>query len=122
MNRRLHIWAGNQSSAPQPWLAPSHMLIGHGACQPPKNMVEASDETVNMLTYSASMNIANFSEEYSVWKPATSSPSASGKSNGARLVSPTIEIRYITNDGSSKNTYQTRSCAATICDVDMVPA
>ncbi|CNN40070.1 Uncharacterised protein [Mycobacterium tuberculosis] len=46
-----------------------------------------------MFTYSASMNIANFSDEYSVWKPATSSPSASGKSNGARLVSPTIEIR-----------------------------
>ena len=53
----------------------------------------ASDETVIMLTYSASMNMANFSDEYSVWNPATSSPSASGKSNGARLVSPTMEIR-----------------------------
>ncbi|CFS31940.1 Uncharacterised protein [Mycobacterium tuberculosis] len=39
------------------------------------------------------MNIANFNDEYSVWNPATSSPSASGKSNGARLVSPTIEMR-----------------------------
>ena len=53
----------------------------------------ASAETVIMLTYSASMNIANFSDEYSVWNPPTSSPSASGKSNGARLVSPTIEMR-----------------------------
>ena len=26
------------------------------------------------------------------------------------------------NDGSSRNTYQTRSWAATISDVDMVPA
>ena len=50
----------------------------------------ASAETVTMLTYSASMNIANLIDEYSVWKPPTSSPSASGMSNGARLVSPTI--------------------------------
>jgi len=27
-----------------------------------------------MLTYSARKNSANFSEEYSVWKPPTSSP------------------------------------------------
>ena len=53
----------------------------------------ASAETVTMLTYSARKNRANFSEEYSVWKPPTSSPSASARSNGARLVSPTIEIR-----------------------------
>ena len=53
----------------------------------------ASADTVTMLMYSASMNIANFSDEYSVWKPPTSSPSASGRSNGARLVSPTIESR-----------------------------
>lgn len=52
----------------------------------------ASAETVTMLTYSASMNIANFSDEYSVWKPPTSSPSASGRSNGARFVSPTMDV------------------------------
>ncbi len=75
----------------QPWLAPSQKVeIGQGARQPPRNSVEATAETVTMLTYSASMNIANFSEEYSVLKPPTSSPSASGRSNGARLVSPTI--------------------------------
>jgi hypothetical protein len=34
----------------------------------------------------------NMTEEYSVWKPPTSSDSASGRSNGARLVSPTTEI------------------------------
>ena len=42
-----------------------------------------------MLMYSARKNSANFSDEYSVWKPPTSSLSASGRSNGARLVSPT---------------------------------
>ena len=112
----------NHSSGHQPVLAPSHMLIGHGACQPPRNIVVASAETVVMLTYSASMNIANFSDEYSVWKPPTSSPSASGKSNGARLVSPTIEVTYTRNDGSSRNTNQVPSWAATMPEVDMVPA
>ena len=32
-----------------------------------------------MLTYSARKNSANFSDEYSVWKPPTSSPSASAQ-------------------------------------------
>ncbi len=53
----------------------------------------ASAETVTMLMYSARKNSANFIEEYSVWKPPTSSDSASGRSNGARLVSPTMAIR-----------------------------
>src|SRR3984957_14232082 len=88
MNRKVHILAVNQSTGHQPWLAPSHMFSGHGACQPPKNMVEASDETVNMLTYSASMNIANFSEEYSVWNPATSSPPPPGEPEDARAAGP----------------------------------
>ena len=46
-----------------------------------------------MLTYSARKNSANFSDEYSVWNPPTSSDSASARSNGARLVSPTIRDR-----------------------------
>ena len=98
------------------------MLIGHGARQPPRKRVLASAETVAMFTYSASMNMANFSDEYSVWKPPTSSPSASGRSKGARLVSPTIEVTYTTNDGSSRNTNQVLRWASTMPDVDMVPA
>ena len=66
--------------------------IGHGACQPPRNSVVASAETVTMLMYSARKNIANLNDEYSVWNPPTISDSASARSNGARLVSPTIEI------------------------------
>src|ERR687894_1610308 len=87
----------NHSIGHQPVLAPSQIEIGHGARQPPRNSVAASAETVTMLMYSARKKSANFSEEYSVWKPPTSSPSASGRSNGARLVSPTLEMRYITN-------------------------
>src|SRR6476661_3146013 len=122
MNRKPQSFIVNHSSGHQPVLAPSHMLMGHGACQPPRNIVVASADTVVMLTYSASMNIANFSDEYSVWKPPTSSPSASGRSKGARLVSPTIEVRYTRNDGSRMNTNQVPACAATIPEVDMVPA
>ena len=43
--------------------------------------------TVTMLAYSAMKNDANFMLLYSVWNPATSSFSASGRSNGTRLVS-----------------------------------
>src|SRR6476620_970873 len=121
-NRNSHTFAVNHSSGHQPVLAPSRMLIGHRACQPPRNIVVASAETVVMLTYSASMNIANFRDEYSVWKPPTSSPSTSGRSKGARLGSPTIEVRYTRNDGSRMNTNQVPACAATIPEVDMVPA
>ena len=83
----------NQSIGHQPEFAPCHSDSGNGARQPPRNSVVASAETVTMLMYSARKNSANFIEEYSVWKPPTSSDSASGRSNGARLVSPTIEIR-----------------------------
>src|SRR3989442_14653228 len=47
----------------------------------------ARHDTVIMLAYSPIKNIANLKLAYSVWKPATSSPSASGKSKGKRLVS-----------------------------------
>ena len=90
--RNTQTLATNHSSGHHPLLAPSHMLNGHGACQPPRNSVVARADTVVMLTYSASMKIAKPSDEYSVWKPPTSSPSASGRSNGALLVSPTIDV------------------------------
>src|ERR1700751_1213528 len=112
----------NQSTGHQPLLAPAHMFSGHGACQPPRNNVAASADTVVIFMYSARKNNAKFRDEYSVWKPATNSPSASGRSNGARFVSPTMDTRYVQNDGSSRKTNQTRFWAVTICDVDIVPA
>src|SRR6202046_314063 len=54
----------NHSSGHQLVLAPDHTEIGHGACQPPRNKVMASAETVITLQYSASWVIANFSDEY----------------------------------------------------------
>src|SRR5580692_1456467 len=97
----------NQIIGYQPELAPCHSEIGTGARQPPRNKVVASAETVTMLMYSARKNIANLNEEYSVWKPPTSSDSASARSNGARLVSPTIAIAYTQKDTNSGDvTYQ----------------
>src|SRR2546421_9217981 len=100
----------NQSSGHQPRFAPSHSEIGQGARQPPRNSVAASAETVTMLMYSARKNSANFSDEYSVWKPPTSSDSASGWSNGARLVSPTADTKYTTKLGISRIAYQVGGC------------
>src|SRR3974377_1830200 len=41
--------------------------------------------TMNMLVYSARKNRAKRMPEYSVWKPATSSLSASGRAKGGRV-------------------------------------
>ena len=79
-------------------------------------------ETVTMLTYSARKNSANFNDEYSVWNPPTNSDSASGRSNGARLVSPTIAITNTTKLGSNNPTYQPLDCADTMSAVDSDPA
>src|SRR5438034_169220 len=89
MNRTISSLMVNQSIGHQPLFAPLHNETGQGARQPPKNSVAHSADTVTMLMYSARKNSANLSDEYSVWKPPTSSDSASGRSNGARLVSPT---------------------------------
>ncbi len=61
---------------------------------------------VTMLTYSARKNEAYLRLEYSVPKPATSSDSASGRSNGARLVSPTIAMTKMTKLGARTRKYQ----------------
>lgn len=81
----------------------------------------ATAETVTMFTYSASMNIANLIDEYSVLKPPTRSPSDSGMSKGARLVSPTIVTMYRMKETGSSTMYQRSSCWATISEVDIEP-
>src|ERR1700722_12290799 len=67
-------------------------LTGHSGCQPPRNRMVATQQTVTMLAYSAMKKAANFMLLYSTWKPATSSFSASGRSNGIRLVSAKAAI------------------------------
>src|SRR6266481_10063135 len=68
-------------------------LTGNGESQPPKNRIEQRHDTVIILVYSAMKNMANLKLAYSVWKPATSSDSASGRSKGTRLVSATAATK-----------------------------
>ena len=120
-NRKMNVLIRKASICSQP--LPFRNDSGHGQLPPPRNSVVAMAETVTMLTYSARKNSANFSEVYSVWNPPTSSDSASGRSNGARLVSPTIAITNTTKLGTSSSAYQPpATCAATMSAVDSEPA
>src|ERR1039458_459863 len=69
---------------------PSH--VGKGRIHPPSQSVTAIDDTASMAEYSARKNSDQRKPLYSVWNPATSSDSASGRSKGARLVSATMAI------------------------------
>src|SRR6476659_1329162 len=71
--------------------------LGNGRIHPPNHSVTAIDDTAIMAEYSARKNSDQRKPLYSVWKPAVSSDSASGRSNGARLVSATIAIANTTN-------------------------
>src|ERR1700712_4423909 len=94
-----------------------------GGSEPPQNRAAFSAETTNMFTYSPAKKVANFIDEYSVWNPATSSDSASGRSKGARLVSPTIEITKTTKLGGRSRTFHRRPAwDATMSAVDSEPA
>src|SRR5258708_34219580 len=68
-------------------------VAGKGESQPPKKRIVARQETVIIAVYSAMKNMANLKLAYSVWKPATSSDSASGRSKGARLVSAMADVK-----------------------------
>ncbi len=93
-----------------------------GPAQPPKKRITATAEIVTMWTYSARKNSANFTPEYSVWYPATSSVSASGRSKGARFVSAIPETRKTAKAGSWTRMNQVSCCASTMPRRDRVPA
>src|SRR5215813_13160447 len=92
---------------------------GNGGSQPPRKRIVAIAHMVAIATYSPSMNIMYGVEPYSTMKPATSSDSASTRSNGGRLVSASDETKNTTNIGSSGSQYQPKMpnrvfCASTI--------
>src|SRR5262249_17800568 len=102
-----------------------------GGSQPPRNRIVAMAHMVAIATYSPSMNIMYGVEPYSTMKPATSSDSASTRSNGGRLVSASADTKNTMNIGNSGNQYQLStenhgipirvarpwcSCASTISD------
>src|SRR5437763_2684208 len=79
---------------------------GTGGSQPPMNRIVVIAHMVPIATYSPSMNIMYGVEPYSTMKPATSSDSASTKSNGGRLVSASAETKNTMNIGNSGRQYQ----------------
>src|ERR1700758_5397602 len=81
---------------------------GNGGSQPPRNRIVVMAHMVQTATYSPSMNIMYGVEPYSTMKPATSSDSASIRSNGGRLVSASAETKKITSIGNSGSQYQLR--------------
>src|SRR5256714_15412073 len=92
---------------------------GAGGSQPPRNRMVIIAHMVPIATYSPSMNIMYGVEPYSTMKPATSSDSASTRSNGGRLVSASAETKNTMNIGNSGSQYQPSSpkrvfCASTI--------
>src|SRR3954469_11896056 len=101
--------------------------IGKGGSQPPINRIVVIAHIVAIATYSPSMNIMYGVEPYSTMKPATSSDSASTRSNGGRLVSASAETKNTTNIGKSGSQYQPSrpkrvSCAATMAERLSEPA
>src|SRR5207302_9676934 len=92
---------------------------GNGGSQPPRNRIVHMAHMVAIATYSPSMNIMYGVEPYSTMWPATSSDSASTRSNGGRLVSASAETKDTTNIGRSGSQNQLNrpylpSCASTI--------
>src|SRR4051812_11828078 len=67
MNSISTTLATNHSSGNQPLFAPAqNAVIGHGARQPPRNIVTIADDIDTIATYSESMYSRNLIELYSV--------------------------------------------------------
>ena len=93
----------------------------HGPCQPEKKSVTIRAESVIRLMYSAVWKRPQRMPEYSVWYPATSSCSASGRSNGARLVSAMPARKKITrptNCGAAKGRNSPCRCTMSVSASD----
>src|SRR5215471_21208868 len=100
---------------------------GNGGSQPPRNRIVAIAHMVAIAMYSPRKNNRNGVAEYSTAKPATSSDSASTRSNGGRLVSASAETKNTTNIGNSGSQNQFNaphlpSCASTIAERLSEPA
>ena len=97
-----------------------------GPAGPPKNSVTMIADIVMTFMNSAKKNSAKRMEEYSVWKPPTSSCSASTKSNGGRFSSAVAAIRNTRNGTTPLVTTNHVSTppawAATMRCVESVPA
>src|SRR5579863_7921418 len=89
-------------------------VLGNGRYHPPSHRVAAMDDTAIIAAYSPSMKSDQRRPQYSVWKPAVNSDSASGRSNGARLVSATMAIAKMPNatNPNGKNLNRNQTCCS----------
>ena len=81
---------------------------------PPRNKIVVKQHIISMFPYSAEKKEANAIALYSTLYPATSSASASGKSNGVLFVSANALIKNTTNSGRSGKINHTLRCAYTM--------
>src|SRR5271154_439794 len=100
---------------------------GSGDSHPPRNSTAVIADIVRTATNSVRNWSMNIDAEYSTEYPATSSDSASARSNGVRFVSASADTKKMTNIGNSGSQYQPRmpnrvSCACTISDRLSEPA
>src|ERR1700730_19105218 len=71
-----------------------------GGTHPPRNRMVVMAHMVAIATYSPSMNSIYGVEPYSTMNPATSSDSASTRSNGGRVGSAHADMEKTTNIGN----------------------
>ena len=70
-------------------------------CRAPRNKTAERVFMSRMLAYSARKNMAKGPPAYSTLKPETNSDSPSVRSNGARLVSASVEMYHIPARGQA---------------------
>ena len=93
------------------------VIVNHGIFQPPQNRITIMVDITMILLYSPKKNKANTMELYSRLYPATSSASASGRSNGALFVSASIVMKKIMPIGGIKNINHNVSCCIDIISI-----
>ena len=88
-----------------------------GLWNAPKNIIVVRAFIMMMFMYSAMKNRANGPAAYSTLNPDTSSDSPSVRSNGARLVSASVEINHIIASGHVGIISQICSCVVISEDI-----
>ena len=83
-----------------------------GMLYPPKNRMAVRVDISTIEQYSPRKKNTKIIPLCSVKKPATNSDSASGRSNGVRLVSARAEMKKIMKIGRRGTMYQTACCAS----------
>src|SRR5580704_8442145 len=122
MNRKMKTLIRNQTIGNQML---NDGMCGTGPSGPPKKSVTTTADIVMTFMNSARKNMAKRIDEYSVWKPPTSSDSASVRSNGGRVSSAVIATRKRTNGTMPRRIrFQSQNpvaCDWTIARVDSEP-